>query len=64
MRGAANAPAFSQFDTNSDGQLTEDEFVAGQQAQMEKRRSMGMGRGMGPAPVTVQEPNQPTLQRD
>jgi len=62
MRGAANAPAFSQFDTNSDGQLTKDEFVAGQQAQMEKRRGMGMGRGMGPAPV--QEPNQPTLQRD
>ncbi len=31
--------------------------MAGQQAQMEKRRGMGMGRGMGPA--TVQEPNQP-----
>jgi Ca2+-binding EF-hand superfamily protein len=59
MRGAADAPAFFQFDTNSDGQLTEDELVAGQQAQMQKRRGMGMGRGMGPVPVTVQEPNQP-----
>jgi len=47
MRGAANAPAFSQFDTNSDGQLTKDELVAGQQAQMEKRRAMGMGQGRG-----------------
>jgi Ca2+-binding EF-hand superfamily protein len=47
MRGAANAPAFSQFDTNSDGQLTADELTAGQQAQMQKRRGMGMGQGRG-----------------
>ena len=53
MRGAADAPSFSEFDKNADGQLSQDELAAGQQAQMEKRRSMGsgmsqgQGRGMG-----------------
>ena len=47
MRGAAGAPTFSEFDANDDGQLTHDEFVAGQGAQMEKRRSVGMGQGRG-----------------
>jgi len=47
MRGAVNAPAFSQFDTNNDGQLTAEELAAGQQAQMQKRRGMGMGQGRG-----------------
>ena len=47
MRGAASAPSFSEFDTNKDGQLTQDELTAGQKAQMEKRRSMGMGMGQG-----------------
>ncbi len=48
MRGAANAPTFSQFDTNNDGQLTVEELTSGQQAQMQKRRAMRMGRrGMG-----------------
>ncbi len=46
MRGAASAPAFSEFDTNNDGQLSSDELVAGQKAQMEKRRGMGKGKGM------------------
>ena len=45
MRGASGAPMFSEFDVNADGQLTRDEFVAGQSAQMEKRRSMGMSQG-------------------
>ena len=47
MRGAASAPSFSKLDTNGDGQLTQDELAAGQKAQMEKRREMGMGRGQG-----------------
>ena len=47
MRGAASAPSFSEFETNKDGQLTQDELAAGQKAQMEKRRSMGMGMGQG-----------------
>jgi len=47
MRGAASAPAFSEFDINSDGQLSRDELAAGQKAQMEKRRATGMGQGRG-----------------
>lgn len=49
MRGAASAPSFSEFDKNADGQLSQDELAAGQQAQMEKRRSMGydMSQGQG-----------------
>ena len=47
MRGAADAPSFSEFDKNADGQLSQDELAAGQQAQMEKRRSMGYGMGQG-----------------
>lgn len=47
MRGAAGAPTFSKFDANNDGQLTHDELVAAQNAQMEKRRGMGMGQGSG-----------------
>ena len=47
MRGAASAPSFSDFDKNADGQLSPDELAAGQQAQMEKRRSMGSGMGQG-----------------
>lgn len=45
MRGASSAPAFSAFDTNGDGQLTQDELKAGQMVQMEKRRAMGMDQG-------------------
>lgn len=48
MRGAASAPSFSEFDTNADGQLTQDELAAGQKARMEQRRGMGMGTGPGP----------------
>lgn len=47
MRGAASAPLFSEFDTNGDGQLTQEELTEGQKAQMEKRRGMGMGQGRG-----------------
>jgi Ca2+-binding EF-hand superfamily protein len=45
MRGAASAPSFPEFDTNKDGQLTQDELVSGQKAQMGKRRNMGVGQG-------------------
>ncbi len=48
MRGAASAPSFAEFDTNADGQLTQDELAAGQKARMEQRRGMGMGTGRGP----------------
>ena len=47
MRGAASAPAFSDFDTNGDNQLSSDELAAGQKAQMDKRRGMGKGKGAG-----------------
>lgn len=47
MRGAADAPSFSEFDKNADGQLSQDELAAGQQAQMEKRRRMGYGMSQG-----------------
>lgn len=41
MRGVANAPAFSDFDSNDDGSLTADELAAGQQSQFQKRHGMG-----------------------
>jgi len=47
MRGVASAPAFSEFDTNGDGQLTHGELAVGQKAQMEKHRGMDQGHGMG-----------------
>ncbi len=48
MRNAGNAPMFSAFDRNSDGQLTQEELQAGQQAQMGQRSGKGPGGGMGP----------------
>lgn len=48
MRGVATAPAFSEFDANTDGQLSPDELAAGQNAQMQQRgKRMGQGGGMG-----------------
>lgn len=61
MRGAASAPSFSEFDTNKDGQLTQDELAAGQKAQMEKRRSMGMGQGRGMGKGMGMGRNMPTF---
>ena len=51
MRNAADAPPFSNFDTDADGNLTPDELVAGQQVQMQARGwngQPGMGQGRGP----------------
>lgn len=47
LRGAANAPSFTSFDTNKDGQLSRQELISGQKAQQEKRRGKGMGQGRG-----------------
>ncbi|MDX2370785.1 MAG: EF-hand domain-containing protein [Colwellia sp.] len=54
MKGAGKAPAFSAFDKDHDGQLTQEELLAGQQVQMQNRRGtqgqfskMGQGRGKG-----------------
>ena len=47
LRNAANAPSFSSFDTNNDGQLSRQELMSGQKAQREKRRGMGKGMGQG-----------------
>lgn len=54
MKGAGNAPAFSAFDKDHDGQLTQEELIAGQQLQMQNRRgtqgpfsNKGQGRGKG-----------------
>lgn len=47
MRGAASAPAFELFDSDSDGLLTREELNAGQQSMMGKRRGMGMNQGQG-----------------
>ncbi len=46
MRHAPSAPSFTSFDTDGDGQLSQVELSAGQQAQMQKR-SQAMGPGMG-----------------
>ena len=49
MGGAANPPAFAEFDVDADGQLTPEELAAGQQAHMQQRHTMGMGMGQGMA---------------
>lgn len=50
MRNAANAPDFSEFDTDKDGKLTKVELLEGQMQQMQQNRAkMGagqMGSGM------------------
>lgn len=61
MRGAASAPVFSAFDSNGDGQLTQDELAAGQMTQMEKRREMGMGQGRGMGQGMGMGRNMPTF---
>lgn len=43
MRGAASAPAFADFDTNSDGQIDADELAAGQRNRMQRGRGPGGG---------------------
>ncbi|MGB5834256.1 MAG: EF-hand domain-containing protein, partial [Thiohalocapsa sp.] len=43
MRGAATAPAFSDFDLDGDGRMTRNEFAAGRQARMRSRSGMSQG---------------------
>ncbi len=50
MRNAPNAPSFAEFDADGDCKLSPEELTAGQQANMQKRRTMrgaGMGSGRG-----------------
>lgn len=56
VRNAPSAPSFSELDRNSDGQLSQDELLGGQKAQMLEHASMmdtgitpGIGRGYTPA---------------
>ncbi len=46
-RGAADAPAFCDLDTNDDGQLSKEELTAGQQSQQKKRGLGHRGTGRG-----------------
>ncbi len=49
MRRAAEAPAFSKFDADGNGQLTPEELAVGQRIQMQQRRGrMGAGNGGSP----------------
>ena len=45
MKNAANAPAFSDIDTNGNGYMEKNEFQIHQQNQRRKR-GMGQGKGM------------------
>ena len=47
MRCAASAPAFTDLDTDGDGQLNNDELTSGQKAHMDECRAMGHGKGHG-----------------
>ena len=50
MRNAGNAPAFEEFDTNGDKQLTKIELLEGQMKNMSNKKSqkgMNQGKGMG-----------------
>lgn len=47
-RGVADAPTFDELDSNGDGQLSEDELMAGQAEQATQRRAAGLGMGQGP----------------
>lgn len=59
MANAANAPKFSEFDSNGDGVLSPEELLAGQQSQMQRRG--GMRRGMGMGPGSMAGANRPTF---
>ena len=47
MKGAANAPAFADMDTDDDGQLNPEELAVAQKAHMQKRQAMSKGDGHG-----------------
>jgi hypothetical protein len=44
MRCAASAPAFSDLDTDGDGQLNPEELTAGQKAHRAKCQGQGQGQ--------------------
>jgi Ca2+-binding EF-hand superfamily protein len=49
LKNAANAPQFSEIDTNGDGSLSPEELAAGQQKHMQQHGGgKGPGMGMGP----------------
>ncbi len=63
MRNAANAPQFSDIDTNGDGSLSPEEVMAGQQSHMQQRGGgMGPGMGMGPGGGGGPAANRPTFE--
>ncbi len=45
MRNAGNAPAFTDFDTNGDGKLSEIELLKGQNAQMMNKKANKGNKG-------------------
>ena len=47
MKGAANAPVFSDIDTNGDGKLDAEEFAAGRDRHMKKMKQQYGGQGKG-----------------
>jgi len=66
MKGAGNAPLFMSFDVNQDGQLTEQELIVGQQAQMQNRGSIrgqaaNMGKGSGKGAGMGRKSNMPSF---
>jgi Ca2+-binding EF-hand superfamily protein len=63
MRNAANAPPFTEIDSNGDGSLSPEELLAGQQKHMQQHGG-GMGPGMGKGPGAGSGPggNRPTFE--
>lgn len=50
LRHAGQAPAFADWDSDSDGRLSPQELAAGQQARFQSRRAQWAGGPYGPGP--------------